>query len=232
MRIDILTLFPDMFAAAFGEIILKRAQEKKLVKVHVHNIREWADNKHRKVDDSPYGGGPGMVMKVDICHKALEAVRAKASPKKKGVRVIYLSPQGPTLTQAKVRELLECKRLVLFCGHYEGVDERFLDYVDEEISVGDYVLTGGELPAMVLSDAVIRLIPGVLGDLDSTVHESFEQPMFDHPHYTRPKEYDGKAVPEVLAGGHAAKIAAWRKEQALAKTKRVRPDLLERKPAC
>lgn len=229
MKIDILTLFPDMFDGPFSESIIKRAQEKGLVKLNTHNIRDWANNKHNKVDDEPYGGGPGMVMKVDVVHRALEAVVENDSPRKRSVRRILFSPKGRPFTQQVAQELLKYKRIVFVCGHYEGIDYRFNDYVDEELSIGDYVLTGGELPAMVVVDALVRLVPGVVGNYDSIKDESFSDGLLDYPHYTRPREYDNKLVPAVLLSGHDQKIKAWRNTFALELTKKNRPDILKEK---
>lgn len=228
MRIDILTLFPDMFAGPFSESIIKRAQEKGLVQLSTHNIRDWANNKHNTVDDEPYGGGPGMVMKVDVVHRALESVVDSATPKKRGVRKILFTPKGRKFDQRVAQELLQYKRLVFVCGHYEGIDYRFNNYIDEELSIGDFVLTGGELPAMVVTDALIRLIPGVVGNYNSVQEESFSTGILDHPHYTRPREYDKMRVPEVLLSGHAKKIEEWRKNKAMELTVENRPDLIKK----
>lgn len=226
MRVDVLTLFPEAFVGGPLAIsVVKRARERGLLDLHVHNIRDWATDRHRTVDDYPFGGGHGMVMRVDVLDRALEAVQAMAEPR--GL-VVYLSPQGERLTDRIVRELAREPRLVLVCGRYEGVDERFVEHcVDREISIGDYVLTGGELPAMVLIDAVARHIPGALGDEASSADESFADGLLEHPQYTRPAEYKGWRVPEVLLSGHHAKIAEWRREQRVLRTRQRRPDLLE-----
>jgi tRNA (guanine37-N1)-methyltransferase len=225
MRIDVLTLFPEAFWGPLDVSIVKRAREDGLLDLHVHDIREHATDRHRTVDDYPFGGGQGMVMRVDVLDRALEHVRAGAP--ERGL-VVYLTPAGERLNDRIVRELAAEPRLILVCGRYEGVDERFVEHcVDREISIGDYVLTGGELPAMVLIDAVARHIPGALGDEASPQEESFADGLLEHPQYTRPAEYRGWTVPEVLLSGHHAKIAAWRREQREARTRERRPDLLE-----
>ncbi|QFG02116.1 tRNA (guanosine(37)-N1)-methyltransferase TrmD [Tepidiforma bonchosmolovskayae] len=225
MRIDVLTLFPEAFRGPLDVSIVKRAREDGLLDLHIHDIREHATDRHRTVDDYPFGGGQGMVMRVDVLDRALEHVRAQAP--ERGL-VVYLTPAGERLNDRIVRELAAEPRLILVCGRYEGVDERFVEHcVDREISIGDYVLTGGELPAMVLIDAVTRHIPGALGDAASPEEESFADGLLEHPQYTRPAEYRGWKVPEVLLSGHHAKIAAWRREQRLARTRERRPDLLE-----
>jgi tRNA (guanine37-N1)-methyltransferase len=225
MRVDVLTLFPEAFVGPLDVSIIKRAREDGLLDLAIHDIREHATDKHRSVDDYPFGGGHGMVMRVDVLDAALEHVQSLDGPP--GL-VIYMSPQGERLTDAIVRELAREPRLVIVCGRYEGVDERFIEHcVDREISIGDYVLTGGELPAMVLIDAVARHIPGALGDEASPEEESFADGLLEHPHYTRPAEYRGWSVPEVLVSGHHANIEKWKKEQRLARTKERRPDLLE-----
>lgn len=224
MRVDVLTIFPDAFRGPLDVSIVKRAREDGLLDLFVHDIREHALDRHRSVDDYPFGGGAGMVMRVDVLDRALEHVRSLAP--ERGL-VVYLSPAGERLTDRIVRELAKEERLILVCGRYEGVDERFIEHcVDREISIGDYVLTGGELPAMVLVDAVTRHIPGALGDAASPQEESFADGLLEHPQYTRPAEYRGWRVPEVLLSGHHAKIEAWRREQRLARTRERRPDLL------
>ena len=220
MRIDILTLFPEMFAGPLSESMIKRARERDLVDVRIHNIREFAHDKHRSADDRPFGGGPGMVLKPEPIFECFEA----AVPE--GTHLIYMTPQGRPLTHTKVEALAARDSFALLCGHYEGVDERVREaLVDEELSIGDYVLTGGELPAMVLVDAVVRLLPGVLGDEESARQESFSEGRLDCPHYTRPEEFRGMRVPEVLLSGNHGEIARWRREQAEARTRERRPDL-------
>ena len=221
MRIDILTLFPEMFAGPFSESMLGRAQENGLLSIAIYNIRDWADNKHSKADDYPFGGGAGLVMMAQPIFDAVEAV----DPAHEAHRVL-LTPRGKLLTTARARDLAQCPRLLLLCGHYEGVDERVMALMDEEVSIGDYILTGGELPAMVLVDAVSRFVPGVLGSGESAEEESFSRSLLEYPQYTRPAEFRGMAVPEVLLSGHGANIAAWRQAQALEKTRENRPELL------
>jgi len=222
-RFDILSLFPEYFRGPFDESIIKRAKEKGIIDINLVDIRDFADNKHNRVDDRPYGGGPGMVLMPVPVSKAIRSVK---SPEAK---VIYLSPQGRPLTAKKARELAQHKHLVLLCGHYEGVDERVIDSdIDEEISIGDYVLTNGCLPAIVLIDAMIRFIPEVLGHEDAASEDSFENGLLDCPHYTRPEDFEGSKVPDVLRSGDHKKIAQWRKDQALSKTIRVRPDIAEK----
>lgn len=224
MRIDVLTLFPDAFRGPLDVSIIKRAREDGLLDLQIHDIREHATDRHRSVDDYPFGGGQGMVMRVDVLDRALQFVQEQDGPP--GL-VVYLSPQGEVLNDRIVRELAENERLVLVCGRYEGVDERFVEHcVDREISIGDYILTGGELPAMVLIDAVARHIPGALGDEVSPEEESFAEGLLEHPQYTRPAEYRDWEVPEVLLSGHHAKIEKWKREQRLKRTRERRPDLL------
>jgi tRNA (guanine37-N1)-methyltransferase len=221
MEIDVLTLFPEMFAGVLGESILKIAQEKGLVSIRVVNIRDFTSDKHHVVDDRPFGGGPGMVMKPEPVFAAVEGVEAQSATP--ATRVL-LTPQGETLTQGLARELLTRPRLLLICGRYEGFDERIrLGLRPREISIGDYVLTGGEVPAMVVIDAVVRLIPGVLGKEESTVEESFSNGLLEYPHYTRPREFRGMEVPEVLLSGDHEAIRKWRREQAEKRTQERRP---------
>ena len=221
MRIDILTLFPEMFSA-LQESILGRAQRSGKIEINVVNIRDYTQDKHLKCDDYPFGGGAGMVMMPQPIGSAIEAL----DPEHKARR-IYMSPKGEVFRQQKVFELLNYEWLILLCGHYEGVDQRVLDlFIDEEISIGDYVLTGGELPAMVIADCVSRYVDGVIST-SSLVDESFSDNLLEYPQYTRPQEYCGLAVPEVLRSGDHAKVDAWRREQALAVTKKKRPDLLQ-----
>ncbi len=225
MRVDVLTLFPEAFAGPLDVSIIKRAREAGLLDLRLHDIREHATDRHRTVDDQPFGGGHGMVMKVDVLDAALQATQSASEPPG---QVIYLSPQGELLNDALVRELAAHPRLVLVSGRYEGVDERFVEHcVDREVSIGDYILTGGELPAMVLIEAVARHLPGTLGDDASPREESFADGLLEHPQYTRPAEYRGWNVPEVLLSGHHAEIEKWKEEQRLQRTRRRRPDLLE-----
>lgn len=221
MRIDILTLFPEMFSA-LNESILGRAQKNGKIEINVVNIRDYTEDKHLKCDDYPFGGGAGMVMMPQPIGSAIEAI----DPNHEAHR-IYLSPKGETLKQQKVFSLISYDRLVLLCGHYEGVDQRVIDlFIDEEISIGDYVLTGGELPAMVLTDCLCRYVDGVIST-SSLVDESFSENMLEYPQYTRPKEYKGICVPDVLLTGDHAKVDEWRRQAALRLTKEKRPDLLE-----
>lgn len=222
VKIDILSLFPAYFKGPFDESIIGQARKKGLLDIDLIDIRDFADNRHRRVDDRPYGGGPGMVLMAPPVCQAIRSV------KQAGSHVVYLSPQGTPLTAKKSRELAAYEHLVLLCGHYEGIDERVLESdVDEEISIGDYVLTNGCLPAIVLVDALVRFVPGVLGHDAAADEDSFESGILDCPHYTRPEEFEGKRVPEVLLSGDHKKIAQWRRQQALKKTRRVRPDLLQ-----
>jgi len=214
-----------MFAPILNESILKRAQEKKKVTIYIHDLRDYTDDqKHRKIDDRPFGGGPGMVMMPQPLFDAVKAIKGRRKAK-----VIYTSPSGKPFSQNYAKRLTKAQNLIIICGHYEGIDERVREHlVDEEISVGDYVLTGGELPAMIIVDAVTRLIPGVLGKEESLLHESFEDDLLEGPQYTRPANFRGTKVPDVLLSGNHKAIEVWQKSQALAKTKRVRPDLLEK----
>ncbi|MDY7010537.1 MAG: tRNA (guanosine(37)-N1)-methyltransferase TrmD [Planctomycetota bacterium] len=226
MRIDILTLFPEMFETVLNTSIVGRAIAAGIVEVKLTNIRDFAADNYRKVDDAPFGGGPGMVMMCGPVFDAVEAVRAQADPP--GV-VALLSPQGRRLDQEMVAELAGSERLILLAGHYEGFDERIREALaDVEISIGDFVLSGGEIPAMALIDAVVRLLPGSLGESESTTEESFSMGLLEYPQYTRPREFRGMSVPEVLLNGDHAKIDAWRKEQAGRRTKQRRPDLWEK----
>ncbi|MDO4492619.1 MAG: tRNA (guanosine(37)-N1)-methyltransferase TrmD [Clostridia bacterium] len=223
MRIDILTLFPEMFGGVFGASILGRACAAGLMEIRTHDIRAYTENKHRKADDYPFGGGAGLVMMAQPIFSCMEAVLSEGAPAKR----ILLTPRGKPLTTEHARELAKEERLLLLCGHYEGVDERVMTLIDEEISIGDYVLTGGELPAMVLTDCVSRFVPGVLGSELSAEDESFTDGLLEYPQYTRPAEFRGMTVPDVLLSGHHANIVAWRREQALEKTKNVRPEMYE-----
>jgi len=248
MRIDIITIFPVMFAPVLNESIVKIAQKKNKVKIFIHDPRDYSRDKHRKVDDRPFGGGSGMVMRPEPIFKEVEEIKSKVKslplsisksqagsrPNKKLLsgkksKVILLCPQGKRLNQKVARSLLKYKHLILICGHYEGIDERVrLHLIDEEISIGDYILTGGELPAMVLVDCIVRLLPGVLGDKNSLNFETFEDNLLEYPHYTRPADYRGMAVPRILLSGDHKKIADWRRKEALKRTKEKRPDLLKK----
>ncbi len=219
-----MTLFPDMFDRVFGESILGRAAEKGLLEMHCHQIREYTKNKQMQVDDYPYGGGMGMVMFPQPIADCFAAVCEQAGTRP---HLIYMSPQGKTLTQQRARELAQMPNICILCGHYEGVDERVLDaLVDEQISIGDYVLTGGEIPAMALVDCVSRMVPGVLADEVCFTEESHFAGLLEYPQYTRPFEWEGRQVPEILISGHHANIARWRREQSLERTLRLRPDML------
>jgi tRNA (guanine37-N1)-methyltransferase len=225
MQFDILTLFPEMFAGPFSESILKRAQERGLLQIRVHYLREWASGKHKITDDAPYGGGAGMVLKPEPIFLAVEELKTSTS------EVILLTPQGQPLTQKLVEELAVREHLILIAGHYEGVDERVrTELVTREISIGDYVLTGGELPAMVLVDAISRLVDGVLGEEQSHLEDSHSMGLLEYPHYTRPAEFRGLNVPEILLSGDHGKIAQWRRKEALRRTFALRPDLLATAP--
>ncbi|MCY1565891.1 tRNA (guanosine(37)-N1)-methyltransferase TrmD [Staphylococcus pettenkoferi] len=224
MRIDYLTLFPEMFEGVLNHSILKRAQDKGMLNVNTVNFRDYAENKHNQVDDYPFGGGQGMVLKPEPIFNALESLQQTPE-----TRVVLMCPQGEPFTQEKAQELSEAEHLVFICGHYEGYDERIREHlVTDEISIGDYVLTGGELPAMTMTDTIVRLIPGVLGNQQSHEDDSFQDGLLEFPQYTRPREYRGMNVPEVLLSGNHARIDAWRREQKLLRTYRNRPDLLDK----
>ena len=221
MKFDILTLFPEMFEG-IKQSIIGKAIEKEIIDINIVNIRDFSKNKHKKVDDTPYGGGAGMVLKPDVVYDAYSSIKSDNS------KVIYLSPKGKTLNQEKVKELANEKHIILLCGHYEGIDQRVLDeIVDEEISIGDYVLTGGEIPAMVLIDSVSRYVDGVITK-ESVEEESFSNGLLEYPQYTRPEIFLDKKVPEVLLSGHHENIRKWREEQSLKITRRNRPDLLKK----
>jgi tRNA (guanine37-N1)-methyltransferase len=225
MKIDVLTLFPDMFVGVFGSSILKHAKDGGAVSYQVVDFRQYADNKHKKVDDYPYGGGAGMVLQAQPIFDAVHALTGGEMHKP---RVVMLCPQGERYTQQKAEEFAKENHLILLCGHYEGYDERVRDYlVTDEISIGDYVLTGGELGAMVIADSVTRLLPGVLGNEQSAITDSFSTGLLEHPHYTRPADFRGMKVPDVLLSGHHGNIAAWREHESLKRTWERRPDLLE-----
>jgi tRNA (guanine37-N1)-methyltransferase len=224
MRIDILTLFPEMFAGVLSSSILGKAAEKGIVEFHVTNFREFSESKHGTVDDTPYGGGGGMVLKPEPLFRAVETIAGEEKP-----RIILMCPQGRPYNQKLAEELAKEKHLVLICGHYEGYDERIRQYlVTDEISIGDYVLTGGELAAMVIIDSVVRLQPGALGNQISAEEDSFTTGLLEHPHYTRPAEFRGWKVPDILLSGHHANIQRWRLKESLRRTRERRPDLLEK----
>ena len=232
MRFDIMTLFPDLVENVLSESIIGRARKAGIIDIHAHNIRDYSKNKHRHVDDTPYGGGKGMLMSpVPIYDCYLDVTNPEKNPSERR-RVLYMSPQGAVLTEAKAKEFSEkYDNIIILCGHYEGVDQRIIDeIVDEEISIGDYVLTGGEIPACIVVDAVARLLPGVLSDAECFEKESFsDETMLEYPQYTRPYDFRGRTVPEVLLSGHHANIEKWREEKALEKTRAARPDLIERR---
>ena len=230
LRVDIITIFPDYFRAPFDYGIIRRARAAGLVTIEAHDLRTWTSGKHHVVDDRPFGGGDGMVMKPEPIFAAVESLtganRRETVPR--GARVVLLSPQGRPLTQAAAAEFAKCGQLVLICGRYEGVDERVADaLITDEISIGDYVLSGGEPAALIIIDTTVRLLPGALGSETSAATESFSDGILDYPHYTRPPEFEGMRAPEVLLTGNHAEIARWRREAALEKTKRNRPDLLK-----
>lgn len=228
MRIDIITLFPDFFESLKSHSIVGRAIGSGKVELHTHNLREWATDSYGSVDDHPYGGGPGMVLRFDVLLTALSDVKEKTMTAGT-TKVILLTPQGQVYKQATALELSKIDNLILICGHYEGFDERIREYVDMELSIGDYVLTGGELAAMTVVDSVARLLPGVLGDDTSSHDESHTEGLLEYPQYTRPPEHDGKKVPEILLSGNHPKIDEWRRERAIERTKLRRPDLLKTK---
>ncbi len=227
MRIDVLTIFPKMFEAVMGESIIKRAKEKRVVEINVIDLRLFSKDKHRKVDDKPFGGGPGMVMNAEPFFEAVNYIRKKTKDRRLKTRIILLTPKGKKFDQALALKLSKYEHMVLLCGHYEGIDERVAEsLVDDEISIGDFVLTGGELPAMVIIDSIVRLLPGALGDENSSKDESFSENFLEYPHYTRPADYKGIKVPNVLLSGDHEKIKEWRKKEALKVTKKKRPDLI------
>lgn len=224
MRIDILTVLPEMFDSPLNCSILKRAQNKGLVEFHVHNLRDYTTNKHRKVDDYPFGGEAGMVMQVEPIDRCISALKAE----REYDEVIFTTPDGEVLDQPMANSMSMLNNLIILCGHYKGVDYRVREhFITKEISVGDYVLTGGEIPAIIISDAIVRLIPGAIGDEQSALSDSFQDNLLAPPVYTRPAEYKGWRVPDILLSGHEARIADWRQEQALERTRRLRPDLLD-----
>lgn len=237
MKITILTLFPEMFHGPFDHSIIKRAKEKGLVEIEYINIRDFGEGKHKIVDDTEYGGGIGMLMKVDVLHRAIEETKTRGTRDTRGTldtfnqRVILMSASGKTYNQSIAKKYSQLDHLILICGHYEGIDDRIKHYIDEEISIGDFILTGGEIPAMLIADSITRLLPGVLPE-GATEDESFSknnnETLLEYPHYTKPQVYEGHEVPEVLLSGDHKKIAAWRREQALKKTMELRPDLIKK----
>ncbi|HVF72628.1 MAG TPA: tRNA (guanosine(37)-N1)-methyltransferase TrmD [Chthoniobacterales bacterium] len=225
MRIDIITLFPEVCRAPLNASMMKRAQENGAVDLHIHNLRDWTTDKHHVVDDAPFGGGPGMVMKPEPIFAAVEDLRTRIENRES--RIVLMSPAGPRFDQQMAAQLSRESHLIILCGHYEGVDQRVIDHlVDDEISIGDYVLTNGAIAAVVFVDAVVRLLPGVLGDEESALNDSFSDGLLEGPQYTRPSEFRGWKVPDVLLSGNHAQIAAWRKDQARQRTEKRRPDLL------
>ncbi len=225
IRIDVLTIFPEYFEVPLQSSLLGKAIKEKIMDVQVHNIRDFTEDKHKTVDDTPYGGGPGMVMKCEPIYKAVESLKGENSLE----HIVLLSPGGQLLTQEKVKEMAQWKDCVLICGRYEGVDERVVDnLVTEEISIGDYVLSGGELPALVVIEAISRMIPGVVGEWESVVNDSLYDGLLSYPQYTKPVEFRGMKVPEVLLSGNHQQIKKWREEQAILRTKKKRPDLYEK----
>lgn len=228
MRIDILTLFPEVFPSFFGSSIIGRASAAGLVEIRYTNFRDFTHDKHRSVDDKPFGGGPGMVMMCGPVFEAVDHLRAETESDSKDEELILLTPQGEPFCQSMAEEFAAKDRLVLVCGHYEGFDERIREGLKpREVSIGDYVLSGGETAAVVLVDAIVRLLPGALGHEESAVDESFSDGLLEYPQYTRPREFRGMTVPEILFSGHHAEVEAWRRQQALERTKQRRPDLLE-----
>ncbi len=232
MKITILTLFPKMFKGPFDHSIIKNAKEKKLIQLNYVDIRDFGEGKHKMVDDTEYGGGVGMVMKVDVLHKAVQSAKCKVQNTQCNEKVILLSATGKTYNQDKALTFSKLDHLILICGHYEGVDERSKKYIDEEISIGDFIITGGEIPAMLISDSVIRLIPGVL-PRKATEDESFSvqdnQVLLEYPHYTKPRLYDEQSVPEILLSGNHLEIKKWRRSKAEEITKKIRPDLIKKR---
>ncbi len=224
MRIDIITVLPEMFDSPLGCSILKRAQDKGLVEFGIHNLRDYTTNKHRKVDDYPFGGEAGMVMQIEPIDRCISALKAQ----REYDEVIFTSPDGETFTQPIANQMSMLENIIILCGHYKGIDYRIREHlITRELSIGDYVLTGGEMPAIIISDAIVRLIPGAIGDEQSALSDSFQDNLLAPPVYSRPAEYKGWRVPDILLSGHEAKIDAWRHEQALERTRRLRPDLLK-----
>ena len=227
MRIDIITLFPEMFEPVFNDSIIGRAQKSGEISIHTHQLRDFAFDKHRRVDDTPYGGGRGMLMKAEPIAPGFEEICRRTGGRP---HFVYMSPQGKTLNQQRLKELADIKNICVLCGHYEGVDQRLLDsFIDEEISIGDYVLTGGEIPAMVFCDALCRMVPGVLTNNECFTEESHYNGLLEYPQYTKPSEWRGIEVPDVLLSGHHANIEKWRKEKSIEVTAQKRPDLLKNK---
>lgn len=230
MRIDIMTLFPDLVETVLSESIIGRARSAGLIDINTYNIRDYSEDKHRRVDDTPYGGGKGMLMAAPPIYNCYEAI-TKEIPKNESTKVLYMSPRGKTFTQEMAKEYGSLDRIIILCGHYEGVDQRIIDeIIDEEVSVGDYVLTGGEIPACIVTDAVCRLVPGVLSEAECFEKESFEDGLLEYPQYTRPYEFHGMTVPAVLLSGHHANIEKWRHERAVEITKQNRPDMAAKLP--
>jgi len=226
MRIDLLTLFPEFFRSPLGQSMLQQAQIRGAAEFRVLNLRDYTTDRHQVTDDRPYGGGPGMVMQIEPLVAAIRAVRGE-DPQ---VRILLLSPQGPLFTQERARELAALPHLLLICGHYEGVDERLKYYIDGMLSIGDYILTGGEIPALAVLDAVTRLLPGVLGGEGAAADDSFQTGLLEYPQYTRPRDFEGHRVPQVLLEGDHRRIREWRRQQALLRTRACRPDLLAKAP--
>jgi len=221
MKIDIISLFPEMFNGPFSQSIIKRAQDKKIVEIKIHDLRIWTKDKRRTADDRPFGGGPGMIMMVEPIDKAINSLKTKTT------KTILLSPRGKVFNQTLAKKLSKAEHLILICGHYEGVDERVKKLIDEEISIGDFILTGGELPAAVVTDCLVRLLPKVLKKEGVTDNESFSQNLLEYPHYTRPANYKNWKVPKILLNGNHKEINKWRESEALKITKKIRPDLLK-----
>ena len=228
MRIDVITVFPKILEDPLNESILKQAQKRIELDIRIIDLRDFATDKHQSVDDTPYGGGPGMILKPEPLFRAFEKIVGK-DRKNKATRIVFPTPQGRLFTQEVAEELSEAERLVMLCGHYKAVDQRVIDtWVTDEISIGDYVLSGGEIPALLMIDAVVRLIPGVLGDIESARTDSFQNNLLDCPYYTKPETFEGLSVPEVLLSGHHEKIEAWRQDQKIERTRERRPDLYKK----
>ncbi len=228
LRIDVITVFPGMFEAALGESMIKRAQEKGILQIVCHDLRDYTHDKHRSVDDRPYGGGPGMVMKPEPLFEAMEAIKRACRDHSGGCQTLLMSPRGETFSPLIAKELAAVQHLIIICGHYEGIDERIMALVHRSISIGDYVLTCGELPAMVTIDALARFVPGVIGHKEATKEESFADGHLEYPHYTRPETFRNMQVPQVLLSGDHEEVARWRKQQSVAVTASQRPDLLRK----